>query len=124
VLHYACCGFDAFWTKYATLGRFADRWWGEHDIASAIGWFHLDARDVVMSGNREDARNFYRERCVLADPEHRSLDPRRPPGALRTAAGNYRTGRDFGLTVPWGLPPTPWRFQDCPVLRSTGSGYS
>jgi len=68
VLHYACCGFDTFWTKYVALGRFSDRWWGEHDIASAIGRFHLDARDVVTSGSREDARTFYRERCVLADP--------------------------------------------------------
>jgi hypothetical protein len=67
VLHYACCGFEAFWTKYTTLGRFADRWWGEHDIAAAIGTFHLEARDVVLGGNREDALAFYRKRLAITD---------------------------------------------------------
>jgi hypothetical protein len=68
VLHYPCCGFETFWTKYATLGRFADRWWGTQDIASAIGTFHLDARDVVMHGDREAAHTFYRERVAVCDP--------------------------------------------------------
>jgi hypothetical protein len=68
VLHYACCGFDAFWTKYATLGRFGDKWWGKHDIALAIGTFHLEARDVVAAGDRDAARAFYRERVAIEDP--------------------------------------------------------
>jgi hypothetical protein len=67
VLHYACCGFETFWTKYATLGRFADRWWGQYDIAASIGSFHLEARDVVMRGNRDDALAFYRERLAISD---------------------------------------------------------
>lgn len=67
VLHYACCGFEAFWTKYVTLGRFADRWWDKYDIAAAIGTFHLEARDVVCGGDREAARRFYRERIALQD---------------------------------------------------------
>ena len=67
VLHYACCGFEAFWTKYATLGRFPDKWFGQYDIAPAIGTFHLEARDVVCDGDRERALAFYRERIAIAD---------------------------------------------------------
>jgi Glycosyl transferase family 2 len=67
VLHYACCGFETFWTKYRTLGNFADRWWGQYDITASIGTFHLDARDVVMRGNREEALAFYRERLAITD---------------------------------------------------------
>lgn len=67
VLHYACCGFDAFWTKYVTLGRFADRWWNAYDIAALIGRFHLEARDIVAGGDREAARRFYRERVSIED---------------------------------------------------------
>jgi hypothetical protein len=69
VLHYPCCGFETFWMKYVTLGRFADKWWGTQDIASAIGTFHLEARDVVMSGDRDAARAFYRERVAVCDPD-------------------------------------------------------
>lgn len=69
VLHYACCGFEAFWTKYVTLGRFPDRWWNRYDIATAIGTFHLEARDVVCSGDRERALAFYRERFVISDAD-------------------------------------------------------
>jgi hypothetical protein len=65
ILHYACCGFETFWTKYVTLGPFADKWWGIHDIAAAIGPFHLQARDVVARG-REAARAFYRERIAIS----------------------------------------------------------
>lgn len=68
ILHYAVCGFEAFWTKYATLGRFSDKWFGAHEIAPAIGTFHLEARDVVARGDREAARAFYRARAVISDP--------------------------------------------------------
>ena len=69
ILHYACCGFDAFWKKYVTLGRFSDQWWEKYDIAASIGRFHLDARDVVARGNRDAARAFYRERVAMEDNE-------------------------------------------------------
>src|SRR5262249_37411707 len=69
VLHYACCGFEHFWTKYATLGAFGDAWWGKIDIAQSIGPFHLDARNVVATGDRDRARAFYRERQALYDRE-------------------------------------------------------
>jgi hypothetical protein len=69
ILHYACCGFDAFWSKYVTLGRFADQWWEKYDIAAAIGRFHLDARDVVACGDQEAARAFYRQRVAMEDKE-------------------------------------------------------
>ncbi len=72
ILHYACCDFAAFWQKYVTLGRFADKWWGQVDIAQAVGPFHLQARDAVMdavaSNDIERARRFYRERLMIADP--------------------------------------------------------
>ena len=69
ILHYACCGFDAFWTKYVTLGRFSDQWWEKYDIAASIGRFHLDARDVVARGDRDAARAFYRERVAMMEKE-------------------------------------------------------
>lgn len=71
ILHYACCGFAAFWQKYANLGRFADKWWGKIDIAGSIGSFHLEARDAVMDavekGEPEAARRFYRSRLMIND---------------------------------------------------------
>jgi hypothetical protein len=69
ILHYACCGFDAFWTKYVTLGRFSDQWWEKYDIAASIGRFHLDARDVVARGDRDAARAFYRERVAMENKQ-------------------------------------------------------
>jgi hypothetical protein len=69
ILHYACCGFDAFWTKYTTLGEFADQWWEKYDIAASIGRFHLDARDVVARGDKDAARAFYRERVAMEDKQ-------------------------------------------------------
>ena len=69
VLHYACCGFEAFWSKYQLLGPFPDTWYGMYDIASNGGRFHLKCRDVVMSGDVEKARRFYEDRFVLRDPE-------------------------------------------------------
>jgi len=69
ILHYACCGFDAFWNKYVTLGRFSDQWWEKYDIAASIGRFHLDARDVVARGSPDAARAFYRERVAMEDKE-------------------------------------------------------
>ena len=72
ILHYACSSFAAFWQKYVTLGRFPDTWWGQVDIAQAVGPFHLEARDVVADAvaSREPAlaRRFYCDRVMIADP--------------------------------------------------------
>ena len=65
ILHYPCCGFESLWTKYVTLGRFPDRWWKKYDIAAAIGPFHLQARDVVATGDKEAAKHFYRTRVAV-----------------------------------------------------------
>ncbi len=67
ILHYACCGFEAFWQKYRTLGRFSDQWWGKYDIVASIGPFHMEARDAVMTGDRDHARRFYHERVMIDD---------------------------------------------------------
>jgi hypothetical protein len=67
ILHFACCGFENFWTKYATLGRFADKWWDRYDIAQLVGRFHLDARDIVATGDRDAARAFYRNHFAFQD---------------------------------------------------------
>ena len=70
ILHYACCGFESFWLKYVTLGSFADKWFGKTDIRAATGSsLHLEARDVVATGDREKAREFYRRRIAIEDPE-------------------------------------------------------
>jgi hypothetical protein len=68
ILHYACCGFDAFWKKYRRLGAFEDRWFGRDDIRAGIGPLHLDARDIVATGDRDAARAFYRRRVAIEDP--------------------------------------------------------
>lgn len=65
ILHYPCCGFEAFWTKYSTLGKFPDKFLGTIDIASTIGTFHLEARDVVSTGDREQAMRFYESRLMI-----------------------------------------------------------
>ena len=68
ILHYPCCGFENFWNKYVNYGRFADTWFGQVDIASSIGSFTLESRDVVGSGDRGLAKDFYTRRVVMSDP--------------------------------------------------------
>ncbi|HWY61319.1 MAG TPA: glycosyltransferase family 2 protein [Rhizomicrobium sp.] len=63
ILHYPCCGFESFWTKYTTLGRISDKWWG----TDPIGPFHLASRDVILSGDRNRARAFYQDRIAISD---------------------------------------------------------
>lgn len=69
ILHYSCCGFEHFWNKYTTLGRFPDKWFGNVDIAKKIGPFHLKARDIVAVGDREVAMEFYKTRVVINDEQ-------------------------------------------------------
>jgi len=68
ILHYACCGFEAFWKKYRCLGQFSDLWWDRTDIRSSIGSLHLDARDIVAKGDRDAAADFFRRRIAIEDP--------------------------------------------------------
>lgn len=70
ILHYPCCGFQAFLTKYATLGKFPDKFLGTIDIASTIGTFHLEARDVVAAG-QEQALKFYQTRLMIDNEAHK-----------------------------------------------------
>ena len=68
ILHYACSGFEAFWNKYRTLGKFSDQWFGKTDIRAATGSsLHLESRDVVATGSRQQALDFYRRRIALED---------------------------------------------------------
>lgn len=67
ILHYPCCGFQNFWSKYETLGPFADKWFDQVDIAKTMGSFHLESRDVVARGNKRAARSFYRNRVLLSN---------------------------------------------------------
>lgn len=69
ILHYACCGFESFWRKYALLGDFGDKWFGRKDIRSVLGPLHLDARDIVRTGDRESAMEFYRKRIAIEDTQ-------------------------------------------------------
>ncbi|MBO0721502.1 MAG: glycosyltransferase family 2 protein [Blastocatellia bacterium] len=68
ILHYAICGFEQFWNKYTTRGRFSDKWFGQVDIKS-VEPFHLEARDIVAAGNRDAAREFYTKRVVISDDQ-------------------------------------------------------
>lgn len=65
ILHYPCCGFEAFWTRHVTLGKFSDKFLGVIDIAAAIGTTTLEARDVVCSGDRDQAMKFYESRLMI-----------------------------------------------------------
>ena len=67
ILHYPCCGFEHFWRKYKALGRFADKWFDETDIAESGNLFHVEARDVVLRNDKAVAKDFYRRRVVLSD---------------------------------------------------------
>jgi hypothetical protein len=64
ILHYPVCGFDHFWSKYVTLGKFEDTWFGFQPIFE----FHRNARDVVGTGNREEAKRFF-EKHVMIEQE-------------------------------------------------------
>lgn len=88
VLHHACCGLETFKAKYRLLGGFADRWWNRYDITAAIGPFHLQARDVVMSGDDRAIAGFYRARVAMTDPAEVAFWER--PGLLRRLPGPSR----------------------------------
>jgi hypothetical protein len=72
ILHYPCCGFDHFWRKYSRLGNFSDMRLGWIDLAALGNIFHLEARNVFLSGDRARVHDFYRERVVLEDEEQKS----------------------------------------------------
>ena len=69
ILHYPCCGFEHFWRKYKTLGKFNDKWFDRVDIAAAGNTFHLEARDVVASDDRAAALAFYQKRVQINDEQ-------------------------------------------------------
>lgn len=64
ILHYPCCGFESFWTKFVTRGYFPDKWWG---TGGAQSEFNRVSRDVVATGDRAAARRCYEEWMVLGD---------------------------------------------------------
>lgn len=67
VLHYMNAGFENFWRRYQTWGAFPDHWLGGELIRDRISDFHLAARDIVRTGDRELARRFYRDHVVVTD---------------------------------------------------------
>jgi hypothetical protein len=81
ILHYPSGGFENFWIKYQTLGRFSDRFWDRPAIVAndavmplkpipivdCSGTYHLEARDIVATNDREKARAFYLKRTVMQD---------------------------------------------------------
>jgi hypothetical protein len=66
ILHYPCCGFEHFWSKYVILGPFSDKWFGKIPIVTSLP-IHLDSRDVVLRGDREAAIDFYRQYFMLGE---------------------------------------------------------
>lgn len=64
ILHYPVCGFEHFWKKYNSLGSFPDKWFGKTEIAKFVP-FHVQARDIVLRGDKEAARKFYEEHNVV-----------------------------------------------------------
>jgi hypothetical protein len=72
ILHYPCCGFDAFLRKYKTLGKFPDRWLGQHEIKNFLP-FHLESREMVASGDIDQVEQFYREKVMVGDADLKAL---------------------------------------------------
>jgi len=68
ILHYPVCGFDHFWSKYVTLGNFEDSWFGTQPIFE----FHRNARDVVVKGDRAQAKLFF-EKHVMIDKNRQEV---------------------------------------------------
>jgi hypothetical protein len=66
ILHYPCCGFEHFWNKYVSRGNFEDKWLDRVEIAPFLP-FHIEARNTVMRGDREEARELYRKRVIISD---------------------------------------------------------
>jgi hypothetical protein len=70
ILHYPACGFEQFWAKYITWGRFpVTIWGGKGNWIQVAGSFHIESRDIVMQGDRDLAREFYESRYVMSDEE-------------------------------------------------------
>jgi hypothetical protein len=61
ILHFPCCGFDHFLTKYQTLGRFSDRWFNRGEAIHRVAPVHSQSRDVVLTGDETNIRAFYEE---------------------------------------------------------------
>lgn len=59
ILHYPCCGFNHFWSKYKILGNFAEKWFNEEDIAKRLPT-HALSKAIVQTENPELAKNFYK----------------------------------------------------------------
>nr|QEO74857.1 hypothetical protein [uncultured bacterium] len=66
ILHYPCCGFEHFWNKYVSRGNFEDKWLDRIEIAPFLP-FHIEARNTVMRGDKEAARELYHRRVVIND---------------------------------------------------------
>lgn len=69
VLHYICSGLDFLREKYSLLGNFADHWKmtdGLHTLPIAP-CFHLECRDVVLSGSLEHQRRFFEKQVLLVE---------------------------------------------------------
>jgi hypothetical protein len=65
VLHYVCCGFEWFWSKYEMLGNFPSSWFGGTLPIPAC--FHTQSRDVFCAGSRERARAFYKQQVLCSE---------------------------------------------------------
>jgi len=65
ILHYVVCGFDWWYKKYQILDVFPNFWFGGQLKIQPC--FHLDSRDIYLSGNKEKMKEFYKSQVVLAD---------------------------------------------------------
>ena len=66
ILHYPVCGFTHFWKKYKLLGAFPDQWFGYIPIEESVP-FHIQARNVVQTGNWQVMLQFYRQQVMVED---------------------------------------------------------
>ncbi len=70
ILHYPCCGFKHFLKKYQTLGNFSGQHFNTNYSTLLV---HLKSRDVVMSGDLREIRDFYEKEIMIFTPEQIEL---------------------------------------------------
>jgi len=66
ILHYPICGFSNFYNKYTILGKFPDKWLGNHNISDLFP-FHIKARNTVIYQTLQEAKAFYRSNVIVKD---------------------------------------------------------
>lgn len=69
ILHYVCCGFRFFWSKYATLGNFNPKAFGRH----LYGTYEKAQNIITRQNDRALAKEFYKKNVMMSEEEIQRL---------------------------------------------------